>query len=333
MRTIFTTNDIKNIIENIFKNNNFTVDIDDGEEKKQVKAFDFLNIRFYTWKNRLVETDDYGEPYSAYGAWVQSLNLSMDKSYALVELLDEEATASQDIDSSTKVGKITFLIQTNKASVLDYYISKVRNEYLGNPQIIKNASGEALSAYIVLGTLMYDEEPETTQLGECIQVSCGFRLTYLNNAKSYNDIKVSIALDGNFTIENGKITSEPVFLEMPFTKITWQNIITSNAMPMANRPDLTGFVATNISCVKTLTFYDFNKELSEKFDELLWSRGCFAKNGYLTATQDVNIPVYIKVVNGENTYIYKDMIDNMQKTLTNNDFTISSITLKGWGKL
>lgn len=35
----------------------------------------------------------------------------------------------------------------------------------------------------------------------------------------------------------------------------------------------------------------------------------------------------------EHSYVFKDMIDNIQKVITNSDFNVSSLTLKGWGRL
>ena len=215
MRTIFTSQDIKNIIRNIFNGNLaqykasngkiayenpnsekiVLIDEDDGTKTEKDLA-QYLDIRFYSWKNRLIEKGDQSladEPQlSTYETWVQSLNFSMKESYGLVELIDEDVTASHDIDSATKVGRITFLVQTDKISNLDYYVSKIRNAYLGNPQDIQNQYGDVIKAYIMIGTLVYDEEPTTIQLGECVQVSCNFRISYLTNALSYNDTEISI---------------------------------------------------------------------------------------------------------------------------------------------
>ena len=88
-----------------------------------------------------------------------------------------------------------------------------------------------------------------------------------------------------------------------------------------------------MSNVKTLTFYDFNKELSMKFNDLFWRCSCYRYDGVISSQQNVNIPVYIKITSNGHTYVFKDMIDQMEKTITNNDFNISSITLKGWGKV
>lgn len=356
MRTIFTSQDIKNIIRNIFNGNLaqykasngkiayenpnseeiVLIDEDDGTRTEKDLA-QYLDIRFYSWKNRLIEKSDQSlvdEPQlSTYETWVQSLNFSMKESYGLVELIDEEVTASQDIDSATKIGRITFLVQTDKISNLDYYVSKIRNAYLGNPQDIQNEYGDIIKAYIMIGTLVYDEEPTTIQLGECVQVSCNFRISYLTNALSYNDTEISISLDGDDVYDNdGNIIGESKYLAMPLTKLTWQNIFTSSPLPTTNRPDLTGYVATALSCVKTLTFFDFNKELTLKFNDLMWRYGCYRINGKISSVKDVNIPVFIRIKSNGNTYVFKDMIDNMQKVITNNDFNISSVTLKGWGK-
>lgn len=345
MRTIFSVEDIKNIVDNLFNGNLTQYKISNGavpydnpnsekiiiiDENNQTQTekdlAQYLNVKFYNWKERLSSKSEHfldeNSQYSIFDDWVQSLNLSMNESYALVEKLDEEVTVSQDIDSAVITGKITFLVQADKIKNLDYYISKIRNSYLGNPQDIQNSFGEILKAYIMMGALSYEQEPFMTQLGEMIITSCNFKISYLNNALSYNDTQIEISLDG-----------ETTYLTMPLTKVTWQNIFTSKPVPTANRPDLTGYVVSSLSNVKTLSFYDFNKELTMALNDLFWRCNCYKYDGNVETAKDVNIVVYIKVVSNGHTYVYKDVIDQMQKVLTNNDFNISSITLKGWGKI
>lgn len=356
MRTIFTSQDIKNIISKTFNGNLaqyraskgkiayenpnsekiLLIDEDDGT-KTEYDLAQYLDIRFYSWKNRLIEKGEFSRSddpqLMTYEDWAQSLNASMKESYGLVELVDEEVTASQDIDSATKIGRITFLVQSDKISNLDYYVSKIRNAYLGNPQDIQNQYGEVIKAYIVIGTLVYEEEPSTIQLGECVQVSCNFRISYLTNALSYSDTEIAISLDGDdLYTEEGEIYGDTKYLTMPITKVTWQNIFTSNPLPTANRPDLTGFVATALSNVKTISFYDFNKELSMRFNDLFWKCSAYIVDGKPAEEMEVNIPVFVRIKSNGHTYVYKDIIDNIQKTIVNNDFNISSITLKGNAK-
>lgn len=356
MRTIFTIEDIKDIVEQIFNGNLkeyklskgsipyenpnsekvLLIDEDDGTSQ-EVDIAEYLNVKFYNWKERLVSKENDGvdsnPSLSVFETWVQSLNFSMNEAYALVEKIDEEVTASQDIDSSTIIGKITFLIQADKIKNLDYYVTKIRNNFLGVPQDIQNSYGDKIKSFIMLGALSYDQEPFTSQLGECVVVSLNFRLSYLADALTYSDTEILISLDGDDEYdENGNVQGTTKYLTMPITKASFQNIFGTNAVPTSSRPDLTGFIANSISNAKTLTFFDFNKELTMKFNDLFWRCSAIRVDGVLKAVEDVNIPVYIKVKSNNHFYIYKDVIENMQKSLTNNDFNISSISLKGWGK-
>lgn len=356
MRTIFTIEDIKDIVEQIFNGNLkeyklskgsipyenpnsekvLLIDEDDGTSQ-EVDIAEYLNVKFYNWKERLVSKENDGvdsnPSLSVFETWVQSLNFSMNEAYALVEKIDEEVTASQDIDSATIIGKVTFLIQTDKIKNLDYYVTKIRNNFLGVPQDIQNSYGDKIKSFIMLGALSYDQEPFTSQLGECVVVSLNFRLSYLADALTYSDTEILISLDGDDEYdENGNVQGTTKYLTMPITKASFQNIFGTNAVPTSSRPDLTGFIANSISNAKTLTFFDFNKDLTMKFNDLFWRCSAIRVDGVLKAVEDVNIPVYIKVKSNNHFYIYKDVIENMQKSLTNNDFNISSISLKGWGK-
>ena len=337
MRTNFNTEDVKNIIDEIFNGNMWVsraskgsiiyenpnseeitlIDPDDHSRRNDDLA-QYLNICFYNWKERLNEVSRAGD----FGEWVKSLNYSMNKSYALVEKVDEEATPSQDIDNATIIGRVTFLVQADKLKNLDYYVSKIRNKYMGVPQDIQNSYGDQIKAYIMIGALVYEQEPIMTQLGEVAIVTSNFRISYLTDAQTWSDTKVEISLDNGLN-----------YLEMPITKLTRQNIFTSNPLPTQMRPDLTGFVASSMSTAMTLTFYDFNKELTNRLNDLFYSMPAISVNGVPTTVKDVNVPVFIRLTNNGNVYIYKEMIDNMQKVMTNSDFNISSITTKGWGKI
>lgn len=363
MRTIFTAEDTKIIIDKIFNGNlwlskasNGVIAYDNPNSEKIILVdeynstrtekdiAEYLNIKFYNWKERLVSKGNGGideEPaLSVFDDWVQSLNFSMNEAYALVEKIDEEVTASQDIDSATIIGKVTFLIQADKINNLDYYVSKIRNNFLGVPQEIQNSFGDSIKAFIMIGALIYDQEPFTMQLGECVIVSLNFRISYLANALTYSDTEIAISLNGDDLYnENGEIVdingnlTTTKYLTMPITKATFQNIFMNNPVPTSQRPDQTGFLASSLSTAKTFSFFDFNKELTMQFNDLFWSCSAYRKNGVLTQVTDVNIPIYIRITSNGNSYVYKDVIDNMQKNITNNDFNISSITTKGWGKI
>lgn len=351
MRTIFSTEDCKNVIDKIFNANlrvngetysnpNDTpialVDNESGEQTTSYLA-KLLNVQFYCWKDRLETVRDYGtaeqSAFSPFDDWVQSLNYSFDTAYALVEVVDEEVTASQDIDYATKIGNVTFLMQTNKVKNLDYYVNRIRNLNLGKPFEMVNSYGDKLTAYFVLGTLTFGDNPVQTPIGECVTCTANFRLTYVNSAMTYDSNKIEISFDGDDTYDSdGNILGETKYLTMPITKATMQTIIASVPVPMALRTDLTGFVGTSLTTAATLSFFDYYEPLTLRINDLFWQCGAYRVNGKPKSVGKVNIPVYLRVTSNGNTYVYKDMVDNIQKVISNNDFNISSITLKGWGK-
>lgn len=353
-RTNFTSQDISNIVENMF-NGNLKEFIDSGEtieyvnenseeilfknlnngEERTQDLAKYLNINFYSWKQRLVEQQTtMDKDLTIFESWLNSLNISMNESYALVEIINNEATPSQDIDNATIDGKITFVIQTNKIHNLEYYVGKLKNKYMGLPVKMQNAYGQTIKAYVLIGSLIYEEEPTTLQFGECILASCGFRITYLADADTYNDMEILFSFDGDDEYyDNGLIKGKTKYLSVPLTKATWQTIFQTNPVPRQNRPDIVGVVASSVACVKTFSFYDFNKTLIKKINEVFWKCGAYRINGKLTERQDINIPVFVKIVFDGNSYVFEDVIDNMEKVITNSDYNITSLTLKGWGKV
>ena len=345
MRTQFTVEDTKNLIDEIFNGNLGAfkatkgkipynnpnseeivfIDEETGEQKSGDLA-QYLNVKYYAWKERLIENEDYDRDQSQpkfldLESWLKSKNHSMNEAYGLVEKIDEEVTASQDIDSATIRGKVSFIVQTDKIKNLDYYITKVRNAYLGVPQQIQNSYGNMINAYIMIGALMYDSEPEMTQLGECILCSFNFSISYLNEALNYSNTKIEMSLDNGLTYDS-----------MPIVKMTNQLSFNEIAVPYQNRVDLAGFNATAITSVANITFYDFNLTLSNKFNNLFWSLNAISIDGEETSLRDVNVPVYLRTTSNGHTYIYRCVITGMEKVIQNGDFNVSSITLKGWGK-
>lgn len=349
MKTILDVEDLRNIVNNIYNGNLEAIKsgleedyvnpmsepitlIDEDGAKTEKDLAQFLNISFYSWKKRIAEKQgELNEDDMT--AWINSVNHSLNEAYALVEVLDEEVTASQDIDASNITGRITFLIQTEKMPNLDYYIRKIRNTYLGVPQTIQNSFGDNITAFIVMGIPTFDQDPTMTPVGECTVCSCNFRISYLGDAQTSSDTQVLISLDGDDTYSGGEIVGETHYMEMPITKTTHQRIFTKDPVPMAQRPDLTGSIVKAVANTMTISFYDFNKTLTNRFNALFWRLSAIKVDGYDQVTQEVNIPVFIKIVNGGHFYIYKCVVANMEKVITNGDFNICSISLDGWGKL
>ena len=161
MRTNFTLEDVKGLVETIYNGNLKQSRISGGsipyanENSEKIALYDeygralgekdlaeYLNLHFYTWRNRVVDSEaGKTEPFDA---WVESLNGSLNDAYALVEITNTTAVASQDIDGAQITGRVTIIIQANKVANLDYYAGKIHNKYLGAPQDIVNSYGDTL---------------------------------------------------------------------------------------------------------------------------------------------------------------------------------------------
>lgn len=324
MRTILTSTEIKNIINNIFNDKSETLLITDESGETIEKSFaEYLNIVFYSWKNRLEDKEDEG----LLEAWQQSLTVSTNETYCLCEIIDEEVVPSPDIDSATVTGRLTFIVQTDKATNLEYYSKVLRNKFLGVPQEIQNSDGEMLYAYINIGTVLYDEEPQTTQFGETVVVTLNFTVSYLTEALNYQDTQIKLSWDGEPTDDT------PI---VPFTKATWQNIFDSKPLTKQANPARTGVVNSSVTQAVTLSFYDFNKDFFKKANEVFWKIGAYKTVSGNTTTlinnENPNIPVWASVTTNGTTYFYKFSVVDMQKVITNGDFNISSISVKPWAK-
>ena len=342
MRTVFTTVDIKNILSNAFSSN--TEDIiltDENGTKTKEDIVSYLNIDFYSWKDRQNEvvSSDY-DYLNIYQDWLASLENSMERAFALVEFDTIESIPSVDMENGDISGRITFLIQSNKIENLDYYMLKLRNKYLGASEKLQNMYGDVLTAYITFGILSYEDEPFDSAFGEMIIAQIGFRINYLEEALGYDGTTLQISLDGDDLYdESGNIVDSEgsptttKYLEMPVIKDTMQAIFSGDPVPVSVRPDLTGLSNKSLTMTDTISFFDYNKTLSKQINEVFYSKGAYSVNGILTTVQDINIPVYIRVIVDGNSYVYKMVITNIEKARSNGEFNITSLSIKTWASV
>lgn len=328
MRTFFSNEDMAKLLIDVYNQSDIELGltIEETGEHIETTAVSYLDVQFYTWwehvKTELEKNVDRGADLRE--TWKDSLSNSLGKSYALIEQLDEETISSQDISGATISGRITFLVDANKIDVLEEYMRHIKSKYTGNPIKRETLNGDMVVGYLTLGILLYDQEPMSAQNGEVIAVTLNWKFNYLELAGTYGDVKLAISLNGDVDAN---------YKEMPIIKYTWQNIFTKEAVPTAQRVDLSGFIVKAISLGVTLSFYDFDKELTHAINSVFWRLSAVKKNGVVLPTQAVNIPIYLKATIGEDVYVYKCVLTDMQKVFSNNEFTISSITLNGWGKV
>ena len=356
MRTNFTLEDVKGLVETIYNGNLKQSRISGGsipyanENSEQIALYDeygralgekdlaeYLNLHFYTWRNRVVDSEaGKTEPFEA---WVDSLNGSLNDAYALVEITNTTAVASQDIDGAQITGRVTIIIQANKVANLDYYAGKIHNKYLGAPQDIINSYGDTLKAYLNMGIILYEGEPVTMQLGECVTVAFNFTINYLSDASSYADTDMTFCVG----IDPDEETTEFEYEKLPLTKVTIGSSMTPSAVPYAQSPAKIGVINTGNTLNWSLSFFDFNQKTIKEIDKIFWKRGAFKistdgeSSWNADFIDDLNIPLYAKVKvkyseEEEIVYKYSFVIASMRREIINGDFTVCTLALSGRSK-
>lgn len=371
MRTVFTLEEAKRVVEGLYNGNlaeykakkGAVEYINENSEKILLKdeygqnlgekdLAQYLNLHFYTWRNRVVESER-GEHITINGqesieAWVKSLNGSMNDAYALVEATNENSVPSQDIDSSEFTGRVTVIIQADKVANLDYYARKIRNKFLGTPQLIQNANGDMLVAKLNMGVILYDSEPTETQLGETVIVSFNFTIKYISNATCYEDYEFEFAL---YEDPDEAVNPDLPWSKLPLTEAKLTSIFTFSSVPYARRADNTGGINTAISNNWTLAFFDYKSPFVDTLNRYFYSLGAskykIEEEGETWENVQIaqlNVPVFVKLKvpysysydgtpeESKEIYKYEYIISEMRKQITNGDFTVTVLTLRGRSK-
>lgn len=328
MRAFFSNEDMANLLVDVYNENTLPVTLIDEVEdtRTDVDMVSYLDIKFETWwhhaQTAIEELAENGGNIRE--SWKQSLNSKLGESYALIEQLDEETITSQDIVGATIMGRITFMIDANKVKNLEYYLRYLKNLYTGKPIKREASTGDSVIGYLTLGILLYDQEPTMGQTGEHIVATLNWRFNYMNIAATYDDVKLEISLGSDI---------EADYKVMPMIKYTAQNQFTKEPVPVATRVDLTGMLITAITKGITISFYDFEKALTNEINALFWKLGAYKIDDVVQSEQAVNIPVYLRATVGGHKYTFYMVITNMEKVFANNEFIISSIALALWGKV
>lgn len=325
MKVLFTNEDFKDFVAQDFADNteNMRV-VDEDGESIDVDIADYLNVEFYDWSNRLTAAGD--EPITSsvdggiYEQWLTSINASLNKAYALVEITNDEVTASPDLDNGTVAGQITFIIQSSKIKLLDYYIRLLRRNAMGVPKELTTSDDEKITTMWHYGILSYDEEPQMLQFGECIVARCGFTVSYINAANTYNDMQIEMS----FFNENS-------YAPLRLSKMSWQLLGAASGVTPQNRPDLSGAIITSLQAVKTLTFFDFkDSDVVKQVRNILLTACAYKIDGQLSSQTEVNKKVFFKVTTDGHEYIYRDVLERVEMSLVNNDINVISIVLRNY---
>jgi hypothetical protein len=331
-RAVFSSEDFKRIIDGIFNGNRALsrknpakypyanpnseiITVEQEGQKQDVDLAQWLNVDFYVWKNRIVQTEKGREDFDAFAAqFARSLNYSA----CLCELSDPQVVMSQDIDGATQPVQLTFIAQTNKVPVLERYIDMLRNKYLASPETIQASNGADLTAFVTFGRLLSNGDPAETPLGECQLVSVLCTINYMTEASAYNSVRISFSL----TDEGGE------WYRVPLTNATMQAMLSGDPIPQYARPDVTAMRHSAHTRALGVAFFDFNQEFNLALDDWFYSLGSYKRDGEATPALSPNKVIFCRMEANGHAYIYRFVCDGMTKKFEQGAWTVTTLNLR-----
>lgn len=333
MKRQYTNYELKELVKSIFEdvNNDFAITAEDeNEEITSVNSIvSYLNIEFYAYKKDL-RTGDYLDVYDtdSINNWVKSLNVSMNKGFASVELTNNTPMTAYDLDGGTVNGKVNIIIQTDRVANLDFYITWLRNKYVGTfEDIVSN--GTTYTSHIVIGVLEVSEVYQCA-LGQCVTATFDISISYLEKAETYQDENIEFSFDNT------------TYYKMPISRLTKSIVFTGKTETRQLQPTTAGTMNSSVSSVYDITYwllnsntfmktldFDMEKESTYQYSPTVLT----PQNPYITTDGGiVNYVIYIrtKKKNSEDTeytFIYKTVITAYTKQVVNNDMTVVSLKL------
>lgn len=330
MKRQYTDYELKELIKSLFTDNDFSITTTDSQNNiTQVDSIvDYLNIEFYTQKKDLRDSN-YFNPFDidSINQYVRSLGQSLKKGFGLVEITNNTPMTALDLDGGNLVGKVSIVIQTDRVANLDFYITYLRNKYVGIFEDIVSQD-KTYTSHIVISGLDKTEVYECA-LGQCITATFEISIAYLEEAETYQDDDFAISLDNTN------------FYSVPISRKTKSIIFTGKTQTRQDNPTQSGLVNASASVALDLTYWLIKSNMF--FTELDFLMEKVSSEHYTDSmiignfkNNEVNIPIYAKTTrtypDRTYTFYHKYTITSYTKQYVNNDMTIVNLKLGTYAK-
>lgn len=256
-----------------------------------------LNVEYYTFKHRPVDTELLVAELIKQGKEVDDFE-ALKRAFCILSLGSTERVFSKDNDIVTVSANLEYWIQTEKVKLLEDMFEDIAVESCGIRVPVKIGT-EDRQVLIALGTLGISEIQETTEFGEMSVCDIDIDLVFYPKAVSKADYTAEFAV----TDDDGNIK----WVELPFSSLAFSNSMTQKAVPLSNRVRSVGNI--NLSRARTFTFafdgYD-NEFINQIADSTLM--GDIDEEGNETDDQDNNESIILRLTRGDKQYYYNCVV-------------------------
>ena len=285
-KTQITAYDMMNLFKDLWNDNGYTIIIQEEDgTKKEMDIQNYLRADFYTYVKDLRENNDYFEDengiefnFPNFDNWFKSYGMTQ-ATYGQIELTGLEVVASEDIDMGSANAKISFIVNIDKADLLEKYLAYLRVNIAGKVYTLINTDGERINYYANIGDVSYDEQPFDTPLGKCVVITTYLNVSFIQATLSSNDSIVEISLNGTD------------YERLLYTTDTENITFTGKANLVSNKPYASGTINGSVSYVRVISYWVFTHnslqlELHHKLKSVV--------NDTDDYNDTVNIPVWIR---------------------------------------
>lgn len=296
---------------------NYTItDQSAPKEWQGKKVQDILNVDYYTFKHRPVDTEVLVQELAKQG---QDTNVlyALTRAFCILSLNSTERVFSKNNDIVNVSANLEYWLQTDKVKLLEDMFEDIAIETSGI-RIPVQIGTEKRQVLVALGSLNISEIEETTEFGEMSVCDIDIDLVFYPNAYSKSDYTAEFLVNSKW-------------VELPFSSLSFSNTMTQKAIPNANKVQSVGNI--NLSKAKTFTF-GFDGYHNDFIDQLVSDAylGDIDEEGNIVPDTDNNELITLRLTRGEKQYIYNCVIKEHMITVqedTSNESHSLVLTRRG----
>ena len=286
---------LKGIMEDDDINSTIT-DVSAPKEWQGKKVQDILNVDYYTFKHRPIDTEIVVEELMKQGKDVGELE-ALKRAFCILSLNSTERVFSKNNDIVTISASLEYWIQTEKIKLLEDMVEDIVVESTGIRIPVK-IGNEERQVLLAIGNLQISELQEATEYGEMAVCELDVDLVFYPKATSMSDYKVEFLVKEE---EN----SDGYWVKVPCSNIAFTTTMTQKSTPLANKPRNVGNI--NLSSVRsiTLSFDGYKNKFIEKL----------VKFSFTQEQIDNNQAFLLKLTRNDDSYTYSMVLKEHTVTI------------------
>ena len=253
VRTRFTANTLKDIVNRILSDEEINIEISDGKEEWIGKTvMQVLNTHYYTFKHKVSSNTEKMAVMQSQDDTLQEDTLDVTKqSYCLVTINTQQRQFSKNIDQISVEGNLEYWLQSEKVHLLEDLIESANLATCGL-RIPLEINGQNKNIIIWFDSFSVSSLDQSN-LGETIIVNVGVSLLVKPMYSSYSDYKFEFLIGDTY-------------YELPITSFNYDNEMVQKSLPRMNRPSSTDNLnLSNVTCFTLNYNLDKNNQVAKMF--------------------------------------------------------------------